>query len=277
MTVIAMTREMGSRGRDVATGVAEALGLRVIQHELVEHVAQKMQLSESSVNHLLEGTDSLFERWGVDRTDLSRYTTEEILELANQDDVLFRGWGATRILKPVQHALGVRVCASDEAREKEILARIGIDDINLARKEINRNDAAHDRVMAHIFQADWRDPREYDLVLNTDHVSIDTAVATIVGLVRSSDFQATEASKSQLRDLMIEVRIRRVLREDEVTQRANPSFYIDLESGTGRVSLTGVVFDHDFRFKAVELVSAVPGVTEVIDEMVVPGPMQVGP
>ena len=56
MTVIAMTREMGSRGRDVAVGLAEELGLELVQHEVVEHVADKMHMRESSVNRFLEGS-----------------------------------------------------------------------------------------------------------------------------------------------------------------------------------------------------------------------------
>mgnify|MGYP001427510956 CR=1 FL=1 len=37
MVAIAMTREMGTLGKDVAQGIAEALGLKVIHHEVVEH------------------------------------------------------------------------------------------------------------------------------------------------------------------------------------------------------------------------------------------------
>ena len=37
MAVIAMTREMGTLGKDVVAGLAERLGLEVIQHGLVEH------------------------------------------------------------------------------------------------------------------------------------------------------------------------------------------------------------------------------------------------
>ena len=37
MTVIAMTREMGSRGKDVALGLASRFGLEIIHHELIEH------------------------------------------------------------------------------------------------------------------------------------------------------------------------------------------------------------------------------------------------
>jgi hypothetical protein len=56
MPVIAMTREMGSGGRDVARGVSDKLGLRVILHEMVEHdLAEHMHVKESAVHHLLEG------------------------------------------------------------------------------------------------------------------------------------------------------------------------------------------------------------------------------
>jgi hypothetical protein len=52
MTVIAMTREMGTRGSEVATGVAERLGLSVIHHEIVEHdIAERagmMKLSSTT-------------------------------------------------------------------------------------------------------------------------------------------------------------------------------------------------------------------------------------
>jgi len=36
ITVIAMTREMGSLGRDVATGISERLSMKLVHQELVE-------------------------------------------------------------------------------------------------------------------------------------------------------------------------------------------------------------------------------------------------
>ena len=52
MAIITMTREMGSLGRDVALGLADRLGLDLVQHELVEHIAEKMHMQEGSVNRL---------------------------------------------------------------------------------------------------------------------------------------------------------------------------------------------------------------------------------
>ncbi|MBL8882654.1 MAG: cytidylate kinase family protein [Hyphomicrobium sp.] len=59
MTVIAMTREIGARGSDVAAGLAERLGLEIVHHELVEHdIAARTGLSEDEVHRHLEGEAS---------------------------------------------------------------------------------------------------------------------------------------------------------------------------------------------------------------------------
>ena len=82
MAVIAMTREMGSLGKDVAAGLADKMGLTVVHHELVEHhLAERLGVTESTVHRYLEGEASLLERWRIDKQKLSRYTAEEILEL----------------------------------------------------------------------------------------------------------------------------------------------------------------------------------------------------
>ena len=99
MAVIAMTREMGSLGKDVAAGLADQMGLTVVHHELVEHhLAERLGVQESAVHRYLEGEASLLERWKIDKQKLSRYTAEEILELARKGNVVIRGWGATGVL-----------------------------------------------------------------------------------------------------------------------------------------------------------------------------------
>ena len=51
MPVIAMTREMGTLGKEVAAGLAERLGLEVVHHELVEHdISERSGLRESEVH-----------------------------------------------------------------------------------------------------------------------------------------------------------------------------------------------------------------------------------
>jgi hypothetical protein len=123
MALITMTREIATLGKDVAAGLAERLGLEVVHHELVEHgIAERAGLRESAVHHFLEGEASLMERWRIDRKKLSRYTAQEILELAVRGNVLIRGWGATYLLRSVPHA-GLGICAAHAVDKRAIPSR----------------------------------------------------------------------------------------------------------------------------------------------------------
>src|SRR5262249_17551056 len=79
MTVIAMTREIGSLGADVAAGVAKELNLKIIYSEIVANqIAERMGVEESAVQRYVDGSASILERWLIDQRKLSRYTSEEI-------------------------------------------------------------------------------------------------------------------------------------------------------------------------------------------------------
>ena len=100
MTVIAMTREIGSLGNDVAAGLAARLGLRMFRSEIVAStVAERLGVETGAVLRYVEGSASLRERWQIDRRKLFRYTAEEILRLAQQGNVLIKGWGAATLLR----------------------------------------------------------------------------------------------------------------------------------------------------------------------------------
>jgi hypothetical protein len=102
MTVIAMTREIGSHGLDVSSAIARELGLRVVNSEIVaSRVASNLGIKESAVQRYLQGAASLLERWQIDKRELSRLTAEEIFGLAQQGDVLIRGWGVSALFRDV--------------------------------------------------------------------------------------------------------------------------------------------------------------------------------
>ena len=269
MTVIAMTREMGSRGLDVSTALADRLGLDLVQHEVVEHVADKMHLRESSVNRFLEGKAGLLERWGINENDLSLYTSEEILEIAEGRDVLIRGWGATYILRDIPHVPCIRVCAPLEARVAVVMERVGISDAAVARKEVRRNDAAHARAISHQFHVDYRDPLLYDLVLNTARLSIADCVEMVCRMLESDTFRETPASQAMLHNRKIEAAIRAALRSNAITSQATPSFEAHFEPDTGTVRISGVAANAEYRREAERVIAAVPGVKAVENEMIV--------
>ncbi|MDH3715844.1 MAG: cytidylate kinase family protein, partial [Gammaproteobacteria bacterium] len=197
------------------------------------------------------------------------YTAEEVINLAAKGDVLIRGWGATYVLGPVSHVVCVRVCAPLQFRAANLMRRIGVDDERLARKEVEKNDAAHGRTMRQLFDVDWRNPLLYDLVLNTAKIPVDDCVATIAGLTRRSVYEETEQSRAQLADLQLEARIRTALKDDPRTQDAGQFFDIVLEHTTGKVKLVGVVHSEAFKEEVEEIAAGVEGVTEIDNQLTV--------
>jgi cytidylate kinase len=262
MAIIAMTREMATRGSEVAAGLAERLGLSIIHHEIVEHeIAERIGVPESEVHRFLEGEASLLERWKLDRKRMSRYTAQEILELAAKGKVLIRGWGATYLLKSVAHVVCVRVCAPMPFRERILMERLGLKDAAIARREIQRNDAAHNGTMQGLFGIDWEDPSLYAIVLNTARIPVAECVEHIVRLTQSRAFQETAHSHGALMDELILARVRHA-----IDRRFGPKslqYGFEAHVSGGKVILTGATTDEKLIVDAVRLLQGVEGVTGV--------------
>src|SRR4051812_43491040 len=213
MALVAITREMGSLGKDVASGLSEALGVPLVYHEVIDHLADRMRVRKSHVIRLLDGSANLLERLTADKTSLSIFTADEIVSLALQGNgAVIRGWGATHLLREVPHAVCVRVCAPFEVRKQRMMERVGSTDEAKIADEIRQNDEAHTQIMRRNFDVSWADAENYDLVLNTERVSVRECVDKVLALVKSPDFAETDESRNELQDLALTWRLRAALR-----------------------------------------------------------------
>ena len=263
MTVIAMTQEMATSGRDVAQGVAEALGLKLVTHEVGDTVAERMRIKRSLIRRMREGQAGWLEKRGVDADAFAAYAAEEILDLALEGNALIRGWGATCILKDVGHIPCVRVCALFDTRIQWLMERLGSDDADLARAEIERSDAAHGARIHENFGVTFGDPLQYDLTLNTGRLSIESCVEQVLTLSRRAELQPTPASIARLRGLALQARIRAALRANADT--ANVSIAAEVAGST--VTLNGMVVNAGERDAAAAVAARVEGVSAVDNQL----------
>ena len=262
MAIIAMTREMATLGKDVAAGLAERLGLDIVHHELVaQDIAERAGMPESEVQRFLGGEASLLSRWRVNKVRMSRYTAEEILELAVKGNVLIRGWGATYLLRNVPHVVCVRICAPMADRERVLMERLGITDRATARREIERNDAAHNGTMQRLFGIDWTDPALYALVLNTARIPIADCVEHIVNVAGSPAFQETAQSRMALSDQLILSKVHSAL--DRRFGSSATALGLDAEVEAGKVVLKGALSDQRLIAETVRLMHSISGVQAV--------------
>lgn len=261
MTVIAMPREMGTLGKDVAFGVAEQLGLEAVHRELVERdVAERMNVGQSVVHQFLEGTPSLWDRWKIDSKQISQYTAEEMLQLAVKGNVLIRGWGAVSLLRRVPHVLCIRVCAPMEFRIKAMMERLDVES-GVARREITNSDKAHLRSAQIRNVSDWTNATNFDLVLNAERIPIADCVEQVISLARSDAFAETPESKSVLSDLLIETRINNKLSLKENGYLLNHGVGVNVTDKV--VVISGAVDSKEIAERAYRLASATEGVRHV--------------
>jgi cytidylate kinase len=267
MTVIAMTREIGSLGTDVAAGVAKELNLKIVHSEIITNqVAERLGVEESAVQRYVDGSASLLERWLINRRKLSHYTAEEILRLAQAGNVLIRGCGAATLLRDMPQVISVRVCAPMAFRIRVMMQKMGIKDPDAVRQEIERFDAAHIRVMRGSFNVEREDALLYHLVLNTDRMPVDACVKAICELARHSRFQDHATTRSALANKLLEAKISSAL-GDEIGNSMAP-LGVSVSADNGRVTLAGMSSSGSLRARAEKVVARIAGVCAIDNRII---------
>lgn len=263
MAVIALTQGMGSLAQDIAEQLAEELGLATLQHEVGERVADKMHVSKSLINRLRAGKAGTFERLRADRESIAVYTAEELLDAAARGNVVLRGWGSTLLLRAVPHIPCIRIMRPFEKRVQWLMAQLDTDDLELAESEIRRSDHSNASRMHEQFGVDWGDPVLFDLVLNTDRLSVETCVAQIRSLIARPEFAETPESRALLEGMALSARVRSALRSQESTHEVD----ITIESQAGAVRLRGIVVSDDERQRVEAVTAGVGGVRSVDNQL----------
>jgi cytidylate kinase len=255
---------MGSLGRDVAAKLAERMNRKVVYHEIIDQMANKMRVRKSHVARFLEGGAGLLERLTAEKTSVSIYTADETFRfLRNGETGVLRGWGATHLLRAVPHVVRVRVCAPIELRIERMMDRLGTKDRAAVEDEILMNEEAHTAIAKRHFGINWRDPENYDLVLSTERLSVDECVDEVENMLRMPRFQETPESVRIVQNLALEWSVRAALKRDARTSGVS----VGVECSEGRVRLFGVVELQAEADGAAEVAAGVEGVKGVENEL----------
>jgi cytidylate kinase len=258
MPVIALTHEMGSLAKDVSLRLGEVGKLNVARHEVVDHVAGRMHVPSSLINRVREGKAGLRERMRTDARSVETFTAEEVYAYAQRGNAVLRGWGATMLLRPVSHVVTARITRPFGQRVDWLVENLGIDR-DAAEDEVRRSDQAHASRMQSQFGVTWGDPQLYDLVINMERVSIDSAVAQLLALAARPEFQPTAESQAKLEGLTLAARVRAALKANAATEQTN----VGIDAAGGRVTLTGLVLDDAELNEALRIAETVAGAGKV--------------
>ncbi len=183
--VLTLSRQHGARGGELAGMLAEKLGLRLFDREILQEVAHSAHLGE----HVVQGLDDR-DRAGMEDW-LASLLAHEYISLSSYREHLTRvigliGWfggavilgrGAHLILGS-QQALRLMVVAPLEVRVAEVMRREGLDE-RQARRRITAVESEREAFLARHFRARFGDPSSFDLVVNTAALGLEGAVEPV--------------------------------------------------------------------------------------------------
>jgi hypothetical protein len=122
--------------------------------------------------------------------------------------------------------------------------------------------------MKFLYHVDWNDPLLYDLVLNTERLSVAEGARLMREALQSASVQPTERSLAQARDLSLAAQARARLVMEPSTRHLRLSIAVT----GGQLTVSGGVESPALRDTVVKLLGAPPGVAVVTDEITVVAP-----
>jgi len=179
---IAISRQYGARGSEVARLLAGNLGWTLYDRELLEAIAQDAHLhgrllepfDETARNDIEEWIRGLMDDGTVSHHHFSRALLSVLASLATVGRAVIVGRGAHLVLPPAT-GLRVRIYAPLEARIEAICADEGLD-AAAARRKIDQVETARQHWLHRAFGDRVKEPFAFDLALNTGALSVDACV-----------------------------------------------------------------------------------------------------
>ena len=195
-SVICVSHETGADGTELGRRVADKLGFRLIDEEIVTRAAEKENVRVEDLADV-ERRKSLLTRilreaavgsvgmgpaegWVMvygpdmqpDDHSLRGLIRQSIKETADEGRVVIVSHAAAYALGDRDDVLRVLVTASPETRVRRLIDANGLDE-KQAKKSIASNDAGRADYLKRFYNVAAEGPTHYDLVVNTDRIPVD--------------------------------------------------------------------------------------------------------
>jgi cytidylate kinase len=184
MSVITISRQLGSQGTTLGRQVAARLGYCLVHRELINQAARLAEAPDMALATIDElGLLGIEPDLEQQRAYLK--AVQSVIErLAGEGDVIIVGRAGQAILRDHLKALHLRVIAPQATRIGRIVAAHGTSP-KAARAQVEDSDRYRKNYLQRFYGVEWEDPSLYHLVINTGRVDLETAAELVCTAVRA--------------------------------------------------------------------------------------------
>jgi hypothetical protein len=208
------------------------------RRELAERLAQKLDCSVLSREEIVErATESgvpvgrleiAVLKQSVPKERLARHKAQYLAlgaaviceRCRERPDLVYHGRAGNMLLQGISHVLRIRVVPNTKRRVAATAERLKLSR-EKASEYIERLDQDIANWVHFAHGVDMNDPHQYDLMLNLDQISIESACATACVMAQLPELQPTPASRRIMEDLCLAARARERLGRDARTAGAD--------------------------------------------------------
>ena len=197
---ICFSRKIGVGAVEIADILAEEIGYRVIDREILEYIASEGRLSREAVNlfdesypgKLGEFLSMLVDKKVFIESDFSRRLIKTIMVIANFEHTIFVGRG-THLVLPRERVLAVRFVCSREYRMKRLARVLNVPEGDVS-KTLDELDRDQNAFFKKVYGKKDALSYEFDMMIDLDYIRQPKSAANIVAQAFKEKF-GNEAEK----------------------------------------------------------------------------------
>ena len=161
--IVTIGREFGTGGRQIATELAQLLGVQLYDKQLLDPIKERYNLSQEEIDKIKATKPS----WWYENVSEDMYKDEEFLvrSLAHKESCVILGRTGFHIFRDEPNAFKVFLMADKAYRRDKVARRLNINE-GSADALIDKVDEARENFTKTFSGKTRYDARNYDLVLN---------------------------------------------------------------------------------------------------------------
>lgn len=183
---ICFSRKIGVGALEIADIVSAKTGLKVVDREILEHIATSNELSKKTLRafdekypgRLKELLSAIYGEKSFAGNEYARQLFTTVFSLAGMGSTIFVGRG-THLMLPRERVLAVRLIASKDFRVKRLAEALSVSE-DEASPRLDQIDAEQKDYFKKIFAVDIASPYEFDMIINREHLKSTELAARLV-------------------------------------------------------------------------------------------------
>lgn len=189
--IVSISREFGSGGRDIAKKVAEDMGLELYDRNMLEDIAEKMNIEPEVLEDIDEKPRNKLLSRRVNghsnsmEENLAQMQFEYLRRKADQgESFVVVGRCSETILKDREGLVSIFIVGDKETKINHTMEKFGISREEAVTKS-ERHDRSRRRYHNHYSDFKWGDSRNYDMCINSSRLGMEGTAGIIEAFIKN--------------------------------------------------------------------------------------------